>query len=226
MHHEFSHFWPHRILWPVFLDHQSHCCGETVMVAGHYAAALIPAAHRAKAPFWLLLLCAQIPEFLWLLLAIVGVEPTQPGSILDATFSNIQVNMRFSHNTVPGLIQAVITGIIVLAVYRNLATALWCGALVFAHVLCDYIVGFSHQIMWYASPDIGLNSYATMPYVAVIIELVFALLCVLYYQIKRRDNPMPRGRLIALYLAFAIGVLVWMPAARIPIRAWFGMLTG
>ncbi|MBL8018999.1 MAG: hypothetical protein JNM27_05000 [Leptospirales bacterium] len=192
------------------------------MVAGHYAAALITAAHKVKAPFWLLLLCSQIPEFLWLLLATLGIEPTLPASIFDATFANIEVDMRFSHNLVPGIIQGIITGICVFAFYRSTGVALWCSALVVIHVLCDYIVGFSHQIMWYSSPAIGLNSYRHMPYIAILIELAFALGCVAYFQIKRTDRPLGKSRLTWLYLLFAIGILVWMPAAKIPLRSWFG----
>ncbi|MCE9597101.1 MAG: hypothetical protein K8S54_03960 [Spirochaetia bacterium] len=194
------------------------------MVAGHYAAALIPAAHRVKAPFWLLLLCAQIPEFLWLLLATLGIEPTLPANILDATFSNIDVDMRFSHNLVPALIQAILTGLIVFAFFRSLSISIWCSALVVLHVACDYIVGFSHQIMWYTSPTIGINSYKHMPYVAILIELFFAMACVLYFQIKRKNSePLTRSRLTLLYLAFAIGVLVWMPNAKISLRTWLGL---
>jgi membrane-bound metal-dependent hydrolase YbcI (DUF457 family) len=194
------------------------------LVAGHYAAALIPAAHRVNAPFWLLLLCSQVPEFLWLIFALVGLEPTRPDSILDATFANIQVNMRFSHNLVPVLFQAVLTGLVVFAFYRSATVSLWCAVLVVAHVLCDYIVGFSHQIMWYASSEIGWNSYGKMPYVAILIELGFAMLCVFYFHKKRaRNKPLSSRRMLLLYAAFAIGVLAWMPAARIPLRAWLGL---
>ena len=119
------------------------------MIAGHYAAALLPAAHRVKAPFWLFLLASQIPEFLWLFLAVLGVEPALPASILDATFDNISVDMRFSHNLVPALLQALLTGVIVAVVLRNRAAAIWCAALVVIHVLCDYVVGFSHQVFWF-----------------------------------------------------------------------------
>ncbi len=192
------------------------------MVAGHYAAALIPAAHRVRAPFWLLLFCAQVPEFLWLALALVGIEPTLPASLFDAALANIQVDMRFSHNLVPGIIQAIVTGVVVLAVWKELIVAACCAGLVVVHVLCDYVVGFSHQVMWYPSPSIGLNSYGTMPYVAVLIELAFAMACVSYFAFFRRNhNPLPRTRLFALYAGFALAILALLPAARVPLSAWF-----
>lgn len=193
------------------------------MIAGHYAAALLPAAHRAKAPFWLFLLASQIPEFFWLFLAVVGVEPALPANILDATFDNISVDMRFSHNLIPAVIQALLTGAIVAAVLRSKPAALWCAALVLIHVLCDYLVGFSHQILSVTSPEIGLNSYRTMPYAAICMELAFAWICLGYFQFKRRDIDFSRRQWILLYAFFTAGILVWMPAARIPMRQWLGL---
>lgn len=193
------------------------------MIAGHYAAALLPAAHRVRAPFWLLLLASQIPEFFWLLLALAGIEPTLPASLLDATFENINVDMRFSHNLVPALLQAVVTGAMVLTFWRNTSAAVWCAVLVVVHVLCDYLVGFSHQVMWYASPEIGLNSYRTMPYVAIFMELGFALACIAYFQYRRQDLGFTRAKWITIYAAFTLGILVWMPAARVPLRSWLGL---
>ena len=193
------------------------------MIAGHYAAALLPAAHRTKAPFWLFLLASQIPEFFWLFLAVVGVEPTLPANILDATFDSISVDLRFSHNLIPAVFQAVLTGAIVAAFLRSLPATLWCAALVVIHVLCDYLVGFSHQIMWYASPEIGLNSYKTMPYAAIGMELAFAWICLAYFQLKRRDLDFTPRNWTLLYALFTVGILLWMPAARIPMRQWLGL---
>ena len=79
-----------------------------LMIVGHYAAALVPYSRLDGRPLWLLLVCANVPEFLWLALALAGVEPTNPASLLDATFPNIDVHMTYSHNLVPGLIQGVI----------------------------------------------------------------------------------------------------------------------
>ena len=65
------------------------------MVLGHYASAFLLRPHLPQAPFWLLLLTANLAEFLWLALALVGVEPTKPESILDATFNNLDVHMTY-----------------------------------------------------------------------------------------------------------------------------------
>lgn len=195
------------------------------MIVGHYAAALLPysqlkAQSGSTAPFWLLLLCANIPEFLWLLLALLNIEPASPPSLFDASFRNLQVDMTYSHNLLPGLLQGLGVGIVVLLCFRQRALAFWCGALAAFHVLCDFIVGFEHQWLQADGATISLNSYGTMPQVAILIELVFAVACIAWYQRseRQRGQPVPRGRLIALYVVFIAGIAAWLPIADHSLR--------
>jgi len=190
------------------------------VIVGHYAAALIPYSRLKKYPFWLLLLCANVPEFLWLLLALANVEPPSPPSLLDATFENLHVNMIYSHNLVPGVVQGVVVAALVYLWFRNRTLALWCGFLTLFHVLCDLVVGFEHQLLGPESPRVSLNTYGSMPYVAVAIELVFSVACVYWYQVseKRRGRPRPRKQLAALYAVFIIGVGAGIPAATHSVR--------
>jgi membrane-bound metal-dependent hydrolase YbcI (DUF457 family) len=190
------------------------------MIVGHYAAALVPYSRLEGRPLWLLMLCAMVPEFLWLALALAGVEPTYPASLLDATFPNIQVQMTYSHNLIPGLIQGAIVFAIVQMIWRDRALALWCGALTIVHVLCDLVVGFQHQLLGPASPQVSLDTYGRMPQIAIAIELVFALACI-YAFVKseaRRGRPLSRGRVTALYAAFIAGILAWLPATTMSLR--------
>lgn len=190
------------------------------MIVGHYAAALVPYSRLEGRPLWLLLVCANVPEFLWLLLALMGVEPTQPASLLDATFPTLQVHMTYSHNLVPGLVQGVLVWAAVQAIWRDRELALWCGGLAIVHVLCDLVVGFQHQLLGPDSPQVSLDTYGRMPQVAILIELAFALACVHYFlgSEARRGRPVPRGRRVALYVVFAAGILAWLPAATMSLR--------
>lgn len=196
------------------------------MIVGHYAAALIPYSRLKQHPFWLLLLCANVPEFFWLTLALLDVEPASPPSLFDATFQNLQVAMTWSHNLVPGLIQGVVVAAVVALWFRNRTLALWCGALAIIHVLCDVFVGFEHQLLGPDSPTTSLNTYGTMPHVAIAIELVFAVACVAWYQRSERlqGRPLPRGQLAALYAVFIVGIAAWLPAATMPLREVLGMV--
>ena len=190
------------------------------MIIGHYAAALIPYSRLKEHPFWLLLLCANVPEFLWLLLALFKVEPVSPPSLMDATFQNLQVAMTYSHNLVPGFVQGVVVGGLVYAWFRNRALAFWCGFLTTFHVLSDLVVGFEHQLLGPTSPRVSLDTYGTMPHVAVAIELAFSIACVYWYQLseRRRGRALPRSQLVALYAVFIVGVTAWFPGATLSLR--------
>jgi len=190
------------------------------MIVGHYAAALVPYSRLEGRPLWLLLVCANVPEFLWLALALAGVEPTHPASLLDATFPNIDVHMTYSHNLIPGLIQGGIVFAVVYAIWRDRALALWCGALAIVHVISDIFVGFEHQLLGPDSPQVSLNTYENAPTLAIAIELAFALGCVFAYlhMEARRGRPLTRGRAVALYGVFVVGVLMWLPATSMSLR--------
>lgn len=196
------------------------------MIVGHYAAALVPYSRLEGRPLWLLMVCANVPEFLWLGLALAGVEPAYPASLLDASFSNLQVSMTCSHNLVPGLVQGVLVFAVVQAIWRDRALALWCGALTIIHVLCDLVVGFEHQLLGADSPRVSLDTYGRMPQLAIAIELAFALACVYAFQAAeaRRGRPLPGTRLAALYAVFTLGILAWLPAATTPLRETLGQL--
>lgn len=191
------------------------------MIVGHYAAALLPYSRLKHEPFWLLLLCANVPEFLWLILALAGVEPTTPASLLDASFMNLRVAMTYSHNLLPAVAQGLLVGAIVFAICKRRELALWCGGLTLLHVLCDLLVGFEHQLLGPQSPAVSLNTYGLMPEVALAIELAFSIGCVAWYRHAEasRGRPLSRGRLAALYGVFVVGVLMWGPALRTPLRA-------
>lgn len=196
------------------------------MIVGHYAAALVPYSRLEGRPLWLLLVCANVPEFLWLALALAGVEPTKPASLLDATFPNIDVHMTYSHNLIPGFLQGMIVFALVQLIWRDRPLALWCGALTVVHVLCDLLVGFKHELLGPNSPQVSLNTYGHAPVLAIAIELTFALGCVYAYlkSERRRERPVTRGRSVALYAVFAVGILMWLPATSMSLRQTIPLL--
>ncbi|MCE9500737.1 MAG: hypothetical protein K8R21_09585 [Leptospira sp.] len=197
------------------------------MILGHYAPALIPYSRfERKYPVTLFLVCANIPEFIWLLLAFLGIEVTTPASFLDATLSGLQVKMIYSHNLIPGFFQAIITAIIVEFIYSDRALSFWCGGLVMLHIACDAVVGYDHQIMGESSPVFTLNSYRNFPHTAVLIEFVFSFLCIYYFdRLERkagREITSKQRRI--LFAFFGIGILVWLPAATTSINEILGFL--
>ena len=92
------------------------------------------------------------------------------------------------------------------------------------HVLCDLLVGFKHELLGPDSPQVSLDTYGRTPVVAIGIELVFALGCVFAYlrSEARRGGPLTRRRSVALYAAFVVGILAWLPATTMPLGETFG----
>lgn len=195
------------------------------MVLGHYASAFLVRPHLPTAPFWLLLLTANLAEFLWLALALVGVEPTKPDSILDATFNNLDVHMTYSHNVVPNLLLGVAVFVLVQLIWKNTKLSLACAFLTCLHVWSDFIVGFQHELLGPTSMKIGLNSYGRFPYTAIVIKWIFAIICLTYFVSaeKARGRIVPRKKMILLYSAFTIGILAWLPNAYTPMRKLLGL---
>jgi hypothetical protein len=190
------------------------------MILGHYASALIPYSKFKRYPFWILLICSNVPEFFWLILAFLGIEETQPASLLDATFRGLQVKMIYSHNLIPAFLQGAIVSGIVFAFFKNKSFALWCGFLTFFHVICDLVVGFEHQLLGENSQVVSLNSYFFFPHFAILIEFLFSLGCILWYKHTENNNgnPLSKKKLIYLLLFFSIGILIWLPTATIPLK--------
>lgn len=53
------------------------------MYAAHFAAALAIKSHAPKAPTWALLTGAFLPDFVWIVLGLAGVEPSQGPAFFD-----------------------------------------------------------------------------------------------------------------------------------------------
>ncbi|MBE7438948.1 MAG: hypothetical protein HS115_10875 [Spirochaetales bacterium] len=193
------------------------------MILGHYAAAYLVRPHQRQSPLWLLLLCANLPEFLWLLLALQGIESPEPASLLDATFASLQVSMTYSHNLVPNLLLSLAVFLAIRIWKKDLSLALACAFLCASHVWLDYLVGFEHQLTGEHSASIGLNSYHRFPHLAILIELAFAWLCLFYYSWQSARKGQVRRELRALFVAFSLGILAWLPVASTPLRQFIGL---
>ncbi len=195
------------------------------MVLGHYASAFLVRPHLPQAPFWLLLLASNLAEFLWLALALAGVEPVKPDSILDATFNNLDVHMTYSHNVVPNLLLGAVVFVLVQLIWKNRRLAIGAAFLTCLHVWSDFIVGFQHEMLGPDSMKVGLNSYGRFPYAAIIIEWFFALGCLTYFvwAEKARGRTVTRKKAVLLYVAFTIGILSWLPNAYTPMRQLLGI---
>lgn len=180
------------------------------MIAGHYAAALYPRARLgSRAPFWLLLVCANVPEFLWLALASIGAEAPTDNRIDSVAMRTIDVQMTYSHNLFPAIVQGNVVLAVVHAWRRDWTVSLWCGALTLFHVLSDFVVGFEHQWLDPNGPTLSLDTYGRAPRIAITIELLFSLTMIAHFawERSRRGQRMPRKHFVYLVLAFVFPIV-------------------
>lgn len=190
------------------------------MILGHYASALVAKTELPKFPLWILLICANLADFIWIALGFAGVEAPLPKSVLDATFNNIMVTMTYSHDLLPTILLAIAIYFLVRIFAKSPKAAVWCAGLVILHFECDLVAGYEHHIAGTDSPSIGLNTYQRAPHTALIIEAVFAIVCIYLFtnRMRQQGQAIPRKTQILLYGFFLIGILAWWPTATIPLK--------
>lgn len=193
------------------------------MVVGHFATALLPHSKYPQFPVFIFLICANLADFLWLILALFGIEYPFPVSMWDVTFQHMEVPVMYSHELVPTLALAGIVTLLVYLVYRQKGPALACGALVLLHLVCDLLSGLEHYTHGPGSFCISLNLYGKTPHLAIVIEAVFGAICVFIYEVMehKQGRPLSLGKVFWLYLFFTVGALVWLQTATVSLKEWF-----
>jgi len=192
------------------------------MILGHYVTALIPHSRERSAPLSLYLFAAMFQDFLWLLFATLGLEPTSPRGVLDASFARLRVEMTYSHDLVPALGWALAAGLLGLVVTHRAAPALWCAGLCIGHEVLDLLSGFHHHLAGPGTVRIGLGLYRDAPYGALLIEAVFCAGVVLaYVRSEAGQGRRPSiGKQVALFVLFVLGTLALLPGAERPLASW------
>ena len=62
------------------------------MTMGHYATVLLPFSRLSNAPLIWFLFCANLPDFVWFTLSVIGIEPTTPPSFLDVSIQTLHAD--------------------------------------------------------------------------------------------------------------------------------------
>lgn len=195
------------------------------MTMGHFATALVPASRLRDAPVAFLLVCANLPDFVWMALAFGGLEPTTPTSFLDVSIQTLHAEMLFSHGAVWVLGFAAGVAGAGYALYRRREVAIWATVVVIVHLLCDYLSGWEHEVFGAGSLRVGLDLYRRSPVLAFAIEAAFAAALVTFYVRSERAQgrgPSPK-RTAALYAVFAGGSLFFIANATHSMRQLFGL---
>lgn len=139
------------------------------MYAGHLGFALGAYSFRRTIPLWLILIAAQLPDWLDAGMCIADVDRGPYG--------------LYTHGIAAVTIGAIVFGIAAWAISRDVVAALIVAATVLSHYGLDYLTGLKPT--WSGGPIIGLDLYAR-PMVDFVLETITVIAGWLLY---RRTFP-------------------------------------
>lgn len=166
------------------------------MYAGHLGFALGAYSFRRTIPLWLILIAAQLPDWLDAGMCMANADRGPYG--------------LYTHGIVTVAVGAVAFAILTWLVTRDLAGALIVGGVVLSHYLLDYFTGLKPT--WSGGPIIGLDLYAR-PLADLVLETLTVVAGWLLYRrtlpIQLRNDGMVYATLFSLVaLQLVAGVVL------------------
>jgi hypothetical protein len=152
------------------------------MTAAHFAAALAIKSRVPKAPTSALIFGAFIPDFIWIILATTGIEPTKREMFFD----------DWSHSLLSIVVYSVLYSLLFWKRGRDVAFAMWLA--VFSHFILDMPVHPKDLALYPHSPvhlGLGLSQTAPMNYWYIQLAVVLVLLAI-YIDGTRRLRVAPK----------------------------------
>lgn len=195
------------------------------MLAGHYATALVADQHTPRKALFFFLVASQLPDLLWLVFALAGLEPTRPENVLDVSLQNLTVNMTYSHDLLPMVGWVAILYAIGLFAFKSHKVGIIAGLLFLVHDLTDYAAGYPHHIFGPETASVGFAAYKTVPLVAVAFEAVFTVICLaLFFRTERsRGIHRTRGNAAAIVGLFVFNLVFMVTIATTSFRERLGL---
>lgn len=195
------------------------------MLAGHLSTALIAHQKFPKGTLLYFLIASQLQDLLWFTFHYLGLEPTEPTDVFDATLSTLAVDMLYSHDLIPQLIWVLLIFLIGKVLFKDTKIGLVGAALVVGHFVLDLFSGHPHHIFGPESQNIGLGNYATNPFLAVGIEAVFSIAALWYFFQQETQNGIKRTakNKSAIIGLFVFGIVFMLSIATTSFREWFGI---
>lgn len=190
------------------------------MIAGHYATALIAHQKFPKGTLLFFLIVSQFQDLLWFIFHYLGLEPTTPNDVFDATMSNMSVSMMYSHHLVPQFFWAIIVFLIGKFMFKSTTIGLVALALFVGHIVLDFFSGHAHNIFGADTHEFGLGLYAKNTYLAILIEAVFIIAALVYYFREEAKAGVIRSRKkrFSIIAVFIYGILFMLSIATVSFR--------
>lgn len=197
------------------------------MIAGHYATALIADQKFPKGSLLFFLIISQFQDLWWFIFHYLGLEPTTPTDVFDATIGNMAVNMVYSHHLLPQLIWAVVVFLIGKLLFKSTTIGLVALALFVSHFVLDFFSGHGHHLFGEDTAQVGLGLYATNAYLAILIEVIFIAAALWYYfRGEAKAGVIRSGKNKALIIGmFVYGIVFMLSIASVSFRDLLGLPT-
>ncbi|MFT7214627.1 MAG: hypothetical protein ACI9XK_004897 [Granulosicoccus sp.] len=197
------------------------------MIAAHYATALIAHQKFPKGTLLFFLIISQFQDVLWFLLHYLGLEPTTPTDVFDATISNMAVTMVYSHHVLPQIIWAIVVFILGKFLFKSTTIGLVALALFIGHFVLDFFSGHAHYVFGEDTHQVGLGLYATNAYLAILIEAIFIAAALWYYFLTETKMGIVRtakNRAVIIGL-FVYGIVFMLSIATVSFRELLSLPT-
>ena len=190
------------------------------MLIGHYGPAFIIKAIDKRVPLWGLFIAVQVPDIIWGILILLGIEkaninPTLTSNPLDLTY------MPYSHGLLSCIVYSlIIVGILSLFSYfkRNRGVAWWMGAAVFSHWLLDFLSHRPDLPVYGNSMKIGLGLW-NYPTLAVVVEVGIFIIGAIWYAIAVGGFKRWAGVLFGAFVMIAVVASSFRGDAMSPVSA-------
>ena len=195
------------------------------MLAGHYTTALVAYQKFPKGTLLYFLIISQLQDLLWFVFHYLGLEPTGPSDVFDASLTNMTVNMVYSHDLLPVLFWILVAFVVGKLLFKETKIGLIGAALVIGHFVLDFFSGHPHHIFGLDSHEVGLGLYASNVYLAIGIEAIFCVAALWYFFSQEAKNGIERSSSNKAYIIglFVFGVGFMLSIATTSFRELFGI---
>lgn len=195
------------------------------MLAGHFTTALLANQKFPKRSLFYFLILSQLQDVLWFTFHYLGLEATFPTDALDATLSNMAVDMLYSHDLIPQLFWLVIVFIIGKFLFKSTIIGIVSMVLIALHFVLDFFSGHLHHLFGADTMEAGLGLYATSPYLAILIEALFSTGALWYFFNEETKKGIVRTakNKLAIMSIFGYGIIFMLLIAKRSFRTLFSI---
>ena len=190
------------------------------MLAGHYSTALVAYQRFPKGTLLYFLIASQLQDLLWFAFHYLGLEPTGPSDVFNATLTNMTVDMLYSHDLIPQLCWIFIVFLIGKLMFKDTKVGLMGAALVVGHFVLDFFSGHPHHIFGVDTHKVGLGLYASNVFLAIGIEAVATAGILWYFFREEAKKGIKRSskNKKAIIGLFVFGILFMLSIATTSFR--------